>query len=228
MSLGNTGGSPALPLAGGHPPLLGRDDWLAVREAPDARRGVRRWGGTSAAWDEPAVVGIRHVRDVAVALRSRAGEPSLETRPETGATLLDALVRVPRPPVLRVLRLIAHKRHATPPGHIARGVSRERGTSPEYPDERPIYAFDRCGFLMAFRNGSTRSRTSNGSPVTTAERTRLYRDARSHLCGSDLRPSGRCDALRSVRPPAASRPAPPGASGPPRSRSAARRRWLQP
>jgi hypothetical protein len=52
--------------------------------APDALGGVGRQGGASAAWDEPAVVGIRHVRDVAVALRSRAIEPGLETGPEAG------------------------------------------------------------------------------------------------------------------------------------------------
>ena len=74
----------------------------------------RALGGTSAPWDKPAVVGIHHVRDVAVALRSRASEPSLETRPEARATPLDVLVRVPRPPVLRgrwdlwILRPVAH------------------------------------------------------------------------------------------------------------------------
>ena len=50
--------------------------------------------------DEPTVVGIRHVRDLAVALRSRAGEPSPETGPEAWATFPDALVRVSSHPVL--------------------------------------------------------------------------------------------------------------------------------
>lgn len=41
-------------------------------------------GGTSAPWDPPAVVRIRQVREGAAALRSRAGEPNLDSRPHPG------------------------------------------------------------------------------------------------------------------------------------------------
>ena len=72
---------------------------------------------------------------------------------------------------------------------------------------------------------STPSTTLIESQVNEADRTRLFWDTRSHLCGSDSSAVAAIERpRRSGRPLVASRRAPPEASGPPGSQSGARRK----
>ena len=65
---------------------------------------------------------------------------------------------------------------------MVRGVSREHGTTPEYPDLRR-QDLSRAG--GAGRSPTFRSTTSIESQANEAARTRLYRNTRSHPFGSD-------------------------------------------
>jgi hypothetical protein len=89
-----------------------------------------------------------------------------------------------------------------------RGLSREHGTTSEFPDPLRQNLFIWPG--PAGLHSIFRSKTYFESQVSGTERTRLYRDTRSHLCESDSSASrpyiGRYSPGRTaqptVRPPA--------------------------